>query len=265
MPSTVTLFIPTLNEAEGMRLILPRIQREWVDQILVVDGNSTDDTLQVAKEFGCEVLVQKSPGIRHAYIEGFPLIRGDIVITFSPDGNCIPELIPDLIAKVKDGYDMVIASRYAQGAKSEDDDWMTGFGNWLFTTVINVLHGGHYRDAMGIYRAYRTDLFYELDLHLEESYVTEKALRTVIGCEPLLSVRAAKQRLKITEIPGDEPARLAGIRKLQAFRWGGAYLLQVFRELYFWRKSRIQEKEPVSFSESSHPSSEATPLSAKSL
>jgi hypothetical protein len=117
---------------------------------------------------------------------------------------------------------------------------------------------------MGIYRAYRTDLFYELDLHLEESYVTEKALGTVIGCEPLLSVRAAKQRLKVTEIPGDEPARLAGIRKLQAFRWGGAYLLQVFRETYFWKKARLGEKEPVAFSEGVTETGEAISLSAKS-
>ena len=227
--------MPTLNEAEGMRQIFPRIDRDWIDQILVVDGQSTDDTVAYAKSQGCDTYLQQKKGIRHAYQEGFKLIKGEIVITFSPDGNCIPELIPELVQKVAEGYDMVICSRYARGAKSDDDDIMTGFGNWLFTKTINILHGGNYTDAMGIYRAYRTNVFYEMALDREDSYLTEKVTRTVIGIEPLLSVRAAKRKLKTTEIPGDEPARIAGIRKLQAFRWGGAYMLQIWREKYFWR------------------------------
>jgi glycosyltransferase involved in cell wall biosynthesis len=238
MRKTVTLFIPTLNEAEGMRLIMPRIQRDWVDQILVMDGQSTDDTVKVAKEFGCDVMIQSKPGIRHAYLEAFPKIRGEWVITFSPDGNCIPEVIPDLISKLGEGYDMVIASRYAKGATSDDDDLMTGFGNWLFTNIINVVHGGRYTDAMGIYRAYRTKLFFELGLDKEQAYSPEKLAGTVIGIEPLLSVRAAKAKSIVTEIPASEPARLAGIRKLQAFRWGAAYMLQIFREVYYPRLSQ---------------------------
>jgi hypothetical protein len=58
---------------------------------------------------------------------------------------------------------------------------------------------------------------------------------TIIGIEPLLSIRCAKQRLSISEIPVSEPARIGGDRKLQVFRWGAAYLLQTFRELYHWR------------------------------
>lgn len=88
-------------------------------------------------------------------MEVLPYIEGDIVLTFSPDGNSIPEFIPELINKMKEGCDMVIVSRYLDDAKSDDDDFITGFGNWLFTKTINVLHGGHYTDAMVIFRAYR--------------------------------------------------------------------------------------------------------------
>jgi glycosyltransferase involved in cell wall biosynthesis len=250
---TVTLFIPTLNEAEGMKQIMPRIKPEWVDQILVADGQSTDGTVEVAKSFGCDVIVQSKKGIRHAYIEAFPRIRGELVITFSPDGNCIPEAIPELIAKLNEGYDMVVASRYAKGATSEDDDAMTGFGNWLFTTTINKLHGGHYTDAMGIYRGYRTQLFYELGLDREDAYVPERWAFTVVGIEPLLSVRAAKAKARVTEIGANEPKRLAGIRKLQVVRWGAAYMMQIFRELFFWKDSldelrRSLRTEPASAS-----------------
>jgi len=231
----VTLLIPTLNEIEGMRAIMPRIKREWCDQILIVDGNSSDGTLEYARENGYEVIVQRRKGLRHAYIEAFPHILGDVVITLSPDGNCIPELIPALIKKMAEGYDMVIVSRYAESARSEDDDILTGFGNWMFTTLINTLHGGKYTDAMGIYRAYKTRLFTELDLDKEESYAPEKLLYTVIGVEPLLSVRCAKRKLRVAEIPGDEPPRIGGKRKLLLFQWGASYLLQVLREVYFWQ------------------------------
>lgn len=231
----VTLFIPTLNEIDGLQKVMPLVKREWVDQILVVDGQSKDGTADYARSQGWDVFIQKKRGLRHAFIEGWPMIKGDIVITFSPDGNCRPEDMPGLIEKMKEGYDMVVASRYFGGVKSEDDDIVTAFGNWMFTTAINVLHGGHYTDAMGMYRAYRTNLFYELDLDKEATYTPEKWWFTVMGCEPILSVRAAKRKLKIGEVLGYEPARLGGERKLQQFRWGGAYMTQVFRELVYWK------------------------------
>jgi len=230
-----TLLIPTLNEVNGMKIIMPRIKPEWIDQMIIVDGGSVDGTIEYAQSHNYPIYFQKKKGIRYAYLEVLPIIEGDIVITFSPDGNSIPELIPQLIEKMKEGFDMVIASRYFSGAKSADDDIVTGFGNWLFTNTVNFLHGGHYTDAMVIYRAFKTKLIYDLALDKEESYqLPEKLFKTTIGWEPLLSVRAAKKKLRICEIPGDEPARIGGTRKLQVIRWGGAYYFQFFRELFFW-------------------------------
>jgi hypothetical protein len=164
---------------------------------------------------------------------------GDIVITFSPDGNSVPELIPHLVEKMKEGFDMVIASRYLGDAKSEDDDVVTGFGNWLFTRTVNLLHGGHYTDVMVIYRAYRKQMAYELGLDREDAHaLPEKLFGTKISWEPLLSVRAAKAKLKIGEIPGDEPPRIGGERKLQILRWGAAYYFQFIRELWFWKPKK---------------------------
>jgi len=231
-----TLLVMTLNEVEGMKAVMPLVDRTWVDQIIVVDGGSTDGTIEWATENGYEVYVQKQRGFRHAYCEVMPLVKGDVIITFSPDGNSIPELLPALIEKMHAGYDMVIASRYLGPAKSLDDDIMTAFGNWLFTKTINLLHGGHYTDTMVIYRAYKKQLVYDLDLMEEGSYSTpEKLFGTKISWEPLLSVRAAKRKLKIAEIPGDEPPRIGGERKLQVFRWGAAYYFQFWREKFFWR------------------------------
>lgn len=236
MKLSVTLLVPTLNEINGLRNVMPRVKREWVDQILVLDGQSKDGTADCARQQGYEVYVQKERGLRKAFIEVWPLIRGEIVITFSPDGNCIPELIPALIDKMNQGYDMVIVSRYLEGARSYDDNWITGFGNWFFTRIlINGLHGGHYTDALGMYRAYKTRLFYELDLNKEDAYTPEKSWFTIIGCEPLISTRMAKRKMKVAEIPGDEPKRPKGQAKLQVIRWGGAYFFQTLRELWHWK------------------------------
>lgn len=236
----MTLLVPTLNEVVGIREIMPRVREEWVDQVLVVDGGASDGTAELCRAMGYDVHLQTRPGLRHAYSEAFQRVRGDIVITFSPDGNCIPELIPQLTERLQQGWDMVVCSRYAPGAHSEDDDAITAFGNWLFTRSINTLHRAHYTDSMGIYRAYWTWVYYALDLDQDEGYATERIARTHLGVEPLLSIRAAKAGLRITEIPGDEPPRVGGDRKLQILRWGVGYMAQVFREAYHWKPNRSE-------------------------
>lgn len=231
-----TLLVMTLNEIIGMKTIMPMISRSWVDQIIVVDGGSDDGTVEWSRDNGYEVYIQKQEGFRHAYVEVWPYILGDVVITFSPDGNSVPSLIPRLIEKMKEGNDMVIASRYLGDAKSDDDDIVTAFGNWLFTKTVNILHKGRYTDVMVIYRAYKKSLAKDLGLDGDEAYsLPEKLFRTKISWEPLLSVRAAKANLRVVEIPGDEPARLGGERKLKIIKWGAAYYFQFIRELWFWR------------------------------
>jgi glycosyltransferase involved in cell wall biosynthesis len=221
-----TLIVPTLNEIDGMKAIMPKIPRDWCDQTIILDGGSTDGTIEYAREQGYTVYVQKEPGIRQAYMEVLPLVTGDVILTFSPDGNSIPELIPPLIAKMKEGYDMVIVSRYLGPAKSEDDDILTGMGNWVFTKTVNVLFQANYTDAMVIYRAYKKQLIYDLELDQDRWYTTpEQVLNTRISWEPMLSARAAR-------------ARVGGERKLQIWKWGAAYYFQFLRDFFMFRGTR---------------------------
>jgi len=85
-----TLLVPTLNEIDGMKAVMPRIKREWVDEIVVVDGGSTDGTVAYARDNGYLVVEQKLKGLVNAYREAMPYVHGDIVITFTPDGNSVP-------------------------------------------------------------------------------------------------------------------------------------------------------------------------------
>ncbi|MBF0589266.1 MAG: glycosyltransferase family 2 protein [Magnetococcales bacterium] len=232
----VTLLALTLNEVEGVKAIMPQVDPSWCDQVIIVDGGSTDGTVEWARENGLEVYVQKKSGIRHAYFEVMEHVTGDIIVTISPDGNCPVENIPDLVEKVRGGADLVIGSRYKDDAVSEDDDILTGFGNWLFTRTVNFLYGGSYTDCMVIYRAFPRSLVYDLGLMEESAYrLVERLFFTVISWEPLMSVRALKAKMRIEEVAVGEPPRVGGDRKLQVIRWGGAYYMQFIRELWFWK------------------------------
>ncbi|MBF0485977.1 MAG: glycosyltransferase family 2 protein [Candidatus Omnitrophica bacterium] len=205
-----------------MRAVMPKIKKEWYDQMIVVDGGSTDGSLEYAQKQGYEAFVQQQKGFGAAYSEAVARSTGDILIMFSPDGNSMPEKLPELTAKINEGYDMVIASRYAPGAKSDDDDPVTAFGNWMFTALFNVLFHGKITDSLVMYRAYRKDMLLDLKI----------TTRTVSWGSQILA-RALKAKKRIAEIPADEPARIGGVRKMSPIRNGLAELSMIFQE---WRR-----------------------------
>ena len=218
----VTLLIPTMNEIDGVKVMMPQIQRNWVDEILIVDGGS-DGTFEYAVEQGYRVLKQKSKSLVGAYREGVAAAIGDAILTFSSDGNSVPALIPLLVTKFHEGgYDMVIASRYLPGAKSEDDDAITAFGNWMFTKMINRAFSANYTDTLCMLRIWKKDLFYK-----SENMRVERA-----GLEPVFCIKAAKLKLKVGEVPGDEPARIAGVRKMSPLLNGIGILLTILLEYF---------------------------------
>lgn len=217
-----TLFVPVLNEIEGVKLIMPRVNKDWVDEIIVVDGGSTDGTREYFEENEYQVIQQRSIGVGGAYWECLEVAKGDVIIPFSPDNNSIPELIPQLVEKMNEDYDMVIASRYTNGAKSEDDDLITAFGNWMFTRMINLLFRARYTDVLVMFRAFRRDLVKRLEIPKENSPVFEVQL----------TIRCAKQKMKVTDIPGDEPMRIGSVRKMKPLYNGFAILYQIIKERF---------------------------------
>src|SRR3989304_10584017 len=114
----VTVLVHTLNEIDGMKAIMPKLKKEWYDELLIVDGGSTDGTIEYCHENNYPVFLQSGRGLPNAETEALHRSTKEIVILFTPDGNSIPELIPVLAAKIKEGFDMVIASRYLGSAKS---------------------------------------------------------------------------------------------------------------------------------------------------
>lgn len=229
---SVTIFMPTLNEVDGVKSLIPRIKREWYDELIVIDGGSTDGTVEYLREQGVDVRHEVRKGVVNSYNQAFHATRSDIFVAIQSDGNCLVELIPELIGEMLKGYDIVFVSRYLPPAKSHDDGLVTSIGNYAFTKLVNILFRGRFTDVLGGFRAYRRSAVLKmgLDVQPHENWLTARydLLNTweIGGC-----IRAQKLGLRTHEIPGDEPARIGGRSKVSIVRNGLLALSQIAYEL----------------------------------
>ncbi|TSC89233.1 MAG: histidinol-phosphate phosphatase family protein [Parcubacteria group bacterium Gr01-1014_3] len=217
----VTLIAPTLNEIEAVRAVLPKIKKEWVDELIVVDGGSTDGTVEFCRANGYRVHRQSGKGYGNAMQEGYELATGDFVIEFPADGNSLPEKISDVVNKLNEGYDFVIASRYKPPAVNYDDDFLTSKGNWMFTKMVNLLFWSSYSDVLVGFRGYRRSVFKDLNMDA-------KGLSWSIQ----MPIKFIKRGLRVAEIAADEPERIGGVRKMSPFKTGWEILMLMLKERF---------------------------------
>ena len=220
--ATIALLLPTLNEIDGIKAIVPYIDRALVDDIIVIDGGSKDGTVEYAMTTGLTVVTQLRPGLQHAIFDVARSLPHDYVIEFSPDGNCKADQLSELVAKIREGHDHVVVSRYLEHAVSEDDDQVTAFGNWMFSRLMRPLASFPITDALNIYRGYRRDILLDPDF---EFYMRGPVL------EPLITGICALRGRSAVEIPGDEPVRIGGETK-RSITYNGSMILLMILRLY---------------------------------
>jgi len=225
---TVALIITTFNEIAGVKNIIPRIKKEWVDEILFVDGGSTDGTIQEIEKMGFKVLIQKQKGLGAALLEAVNAIKSDNFIFFASDGNDEPEKIPQLIQKFNEGYDQVIVTRFGTGSNMKSRKINAGkidtFGNLLFTFLGNVFFGSHLTDCLVQLRIMSKKSFQELNFS-EMSLIAFQQM----------SIRGSKKHQNICEIIGNEGERMGGIRKMKPLPVGASLSLEIIKEFIHWK------------------------------
>lgn len=219
-----TLIILTRNEIIGLKKVIRKIPWEMVDEYFAVDYQSTDGTVEFFKENNIPVITQHKSGRAEAFYLGVKKAKGELLIFFSPDGNENPADIPILIRELKNGNDLVIASRFLKDSRNEEDDQALKFRAWAnqaFTMIADIIWGGHLTDSINGYRAIRKSVFKKLNLDAKG-----------FAIEYQMSIRALKLKLKITEIPTIEGARIGGQSTSYAISTGLRFVYFLLREVF---------------------------------
>jgi glycosyltransferase involved in cell wall biosynthesis len=230
---TVTVIIPTLNEARNLPLILPYIPMDWVDEVILVDGRSTDNTVEVARSLlpSIKIVLEKTPGKGAAMRAGYRAASSDIVIVLDADGSNDPREIPRFVTALMEGSDMVKGSRFHHSGGTTDMPRIRKWGNWAFVQMVNLLYGTSYTDLCYGYHAFWR---YCLD-HID--------IKNVNGFEidTSLYLKALQARLRLTEVPSFEGYRFHGYGKLRTIPDGWRVLKTIIKE--YFTGDRVSEKE----------------------
>jgi len=205
----VSLIIPTLNEVGSIEAVLNEVPRDIVDEVLIVDGHSTDGTPELVRHLGFAVIQQPGRGYGDAIATGFKHAAGDIIVLADADGSYELADIRHLVQRVREGADLALGSRYLPESGSDDDTLVRYVGNKAFTFMFRAMYGVEISDVLFFYVAIRRE-------------VAAAITASSSGFEYILEflIKADRAGFKFAEIPSAEKARTAGKSKVNAFRDG---------------------------------------------
>jgi glycosyltransferase involved in cell wall biosynthesis len=191
----VNVIIPANNEEQSIALVVGAIPKHTVDEIIVVNNASTDNTADAARLAGATVLEEPRPGYGSACLKGIDYINSkqkkpDIVVFMDGDYSDFPEELPLLIQPIlNDGMDLVIGSRAIGRREKGSMTPQQVFGNWLASRILKWKYGAEFTD-LGPFRAIRYSSLIQLNMQ-DRDY----------GWTVEMQIRAAKQQLRFTEVP----------------------------------------------------------------
>jgi glycosyltransferase involved in cell wall biosynthesis len=208
--ATVSVIIPTLNEARNLPYVLDTIP-DWVDEVILVDGRSTDDTERVARLLrpGVKVVHELTPGKGAALKAGLVAATSDYLIALDADGSMDGSRLSAFRDAMDKGAEYVKGSRFAPGGGSADITRFRRFGDSGICFMMRVLFGANFTDATYGYFAVRADRYDHLNIDTNG-----------FETEILINVRAHRAGLKIAEVACFEGNRIHGHSNLSAFRDG---------------------------------------------
>lgn len=216
----VSVIIPTLNEAQNLPHVFAKLSRD-LHEVIVVDGFSTDDTLDVVRRLrpDAKIVLQQNRGKGDALRCGFEAATGDILVMLDADGSADPSEIPAFVETLVAGADFAKGSRFREGGGSSDITPLRRTGNRALNGLVNVL-----------FRTSYSDLCYGYNAFWRHCLGAMKVDCTGFEVETLINIRVARAGLDIREVPSFESDRIYGQSNLRTFRDGGRVLRTIVRE-----------------------------------
>ncbi|MGK5110467.1 MULTISPECIES: glycosyltransferase family 2 protein [unclassified Geodermatophilus] len=231
----VSVVVPTFNEAKNLPHVFALIPDD-VHEVIVVDGRSVDDTIEVARSLRPDVriVLQNRRGKGNAMACGFAAVTGDIVVMLDADGSADPREIPAFVGVLTAGADFAKGTRFANGGGSSDITRTRAWGNRWLNRIANVLFGTRYTDLCYGYNAFWSDCLPALELDAGDRGSDAKLWGDGFEIETIINTRMAKAGMHIVEVPSYEFERIHGESNLNTWRDG----LRVLRALVVERANR---------------------------
>jgi glycosyltransferase involved in cell wall biosynthesis len=238
-PPKVSIVIPALNEERNIPYVFARIPED-AHEIILVDGRSSDRTVEVARSLRPDVCVvaQTRKGKGNALACGFEVATGDVIAMVDADGSADPAEIPRFVAALTDGADFAKGTRFAAGGGSCDITRLRKIGNGLLTSFFNICYRRRYSDLCYGYNVFWRKFVPVLGLDASSLSRTDAVPLPGDGfeVETLIHVRVAKAGLRVTEVPSFEYSRIHGVSNLNAIRDGVRVMRTILSELDGWRR-----------------------------
>jgi glycosyltransferase involved in cell wall biosynthesis len=216
----ISVIVPTLNEAKNLPHVFAELPSR-LHEVIVVDGFSTDDTLEVARSLLPEVTVveQAKRGKGDALRCGFEAATGDILVMLDADGSADPAEIPAFVEALVEGADFAKGTRFHVDGGSSDITALRRAGNRFLSGTVNLLFGTSYSDLCYGYNAFWRHCLPAMSVDC-----------TGFEVETLINIRIARAGLTVREVPSFERDRIHGQSNLNTFRDGGRVLRTIIRE-----------------------------------
>jgi len=224
-PLNVGVVIPALNEEKSIEEVLCRLNDYGFNNVLVIDGQSKDNTVKVASKYGAKVVLQDGQGkggaIRQVLSNRY--FDVDAMVLMDADGSMDPGEIPAFIEALNSGADIAKGSRFLEGGSTYDMGATRRFGNSILMFILNFLWSAKYTDLCYGYAVFNKHAVETLAPVLESDG---------FEIETEIFIKALDLGLTVKEVPSIEYERIHGASKLHAFKDGFRILKTIFQEYF---------------------------------